>query len=102
MFMAGDIIGKAVMIGLVFASVLTWTIWLAKTLELFAARRRVARAHDVLETARSLGEAAQPASQASPQVARLISAVQGQVRPSPRPRDTPGNHARIAPRLERI
>ena len=38
MFMAADLIVKAVMIGLVFASVLTWTIWLAKTLELVGAR----------------------------------------------------------------
>ena len=30
MFMAADIVVKAVMIGLVFASVLTWTIWFAK------------------------------------------------------------------------
>jgi biopolymer transport protein ExbB len=102
MFMAADIIVKAVMIGLVFASVLTWTIWLAKTLELFAARRRLARAHDVLETARSLGEAAQPASQASPQVARLISAVEGELRRSPDRRDAAGIKERIAARFERI
>jgi biopolymer transport protein ExbB len=102
MFMAADIIVKAVMIGLVFASVLTWTIWLAKTLELFAARRRLARAHDVLETARSLGEVAQSASQASPQVARLISAVEGELRRSPDRRDTAGIKERIAARFERI
>jgi biopolymer transport protein ExbB len=102
MFMAADIIVKAVMIGLVFASVLTWTIWLAKTLELFAARRRLARAHDMLETARSLGEVAQPASQASPQVARLISAVEGELRRSPDRRDAEGVKERIAARFERI
>jgi biopolymer transport protein ExbB len=102
MFMAADIIVKAVMIGLVFASVLTWTIWLAKTLELFAARRRLARAHDVLETARSLGEVAQSASQASPQVARLISAVEGELRRSPERRDAGGIKERIAARFERI
>ena len=66
MFMSADIIVKAVMLGLVFASVLTWTIWLAKTAELIAARRRLARAHDVLETTHTLAEAARPASQASP------------------------------------
>ena len=65
MFMQADIVVKAVMIGLVFASVLTWTIWLAKTIELFGARRRLARAHEALEATRSLGEAAQSASQAS-------------------------------------
>ncbi len=40
MFMQADIIVKAVMIGLAFASLVTWTIWLAKGLELTAARRR--------------------------------------------------------------
>ena len=30
MFLAADIVVKAVMVGLVFASVLTWTIWFAK------------------------------------------------------------------------
>jgi biopolymer transport protein ExbB len=102
MFMAADIVVKAVMIGLVFASVLTWTIWLAKSLELFAARRRLARAHEVLERARSLSEAAQPASQASPQVARLISAVDSELRRSPDRRDIDGIKERIAARFERI
>ena len=90
MFMAADIVVKAVMIGLVFASVLTWTIWLGKSLELFAARRKLSRAHDVLEMARSLGEVAQPASEASPQVARLISAVESELRRSPDRRDGEG------------
>ncbi len=102
MFMSADIIVKAVMIGLVFASVLTWTIWLAKTLELVIARRRLARAHDVLETTRTLAEAAEPASQASPQVARLISAVESELRRSPDRRDVEGLKERIAARFERI
>jgi biopolymer transport protein ExbB len=37
MFMSADIVVKAVMFGLIFASWLTWTIWLGKTLELIAA-----------------------------------------------------------------
>ena len=41
MFMAADIIVKAVMVGLAFASVLTWTIWFAKALELMRARARL-------------------------------------------------------------
>jgi biopolymer transport protein ExbB len=102
MFVSADIIVKAVMIGLVFASVLTWTIWLAKTLELIAARRRLARAHDVLETTRTLAEAAQPASAASPQVARLISAVESELRRAPDRRDVEGLKERIAARFERI
>src|SRR5664279_75630 len=44
MFMAADIVVKAVMVGLVFASVLSWTIWFAKALELLGARRRLGAA----------------------------------------------------------
>jgi biopolymer transport protein ExbB len=102
MFMAADIVVKAVMIGLVFASVLTWTIWLAKTLELVGARRGLARAHEALEAARSLAEVAQPASQASPQVARLIAAVETELRRAPDRRDIDGIKERIAARFERI
>jgi biopolymer transport protein ExbB len=41
MFLNADIVVKAVMIGLAFASVVTWTVWLAKTIEL---RRETSRA----------------------------------------------------------
>jgi biopolymer transport protein ExbB len=41
MFVSADPLVKAVLIGLVFASVVTWTVWLAKTLELVVARRHV-------------------------------------------------------------
>ena len=40
MFMAADHVVKAVMIGLALASVLSWTVWLAKSLELLGAKRR--------------------------------------------------------------
>jgi biopolymer transport protein ExbB len=102
MFMAADIVVKAVMIGLIFASVLTWTIWLAKTLELIGARRSLARAQGVLAEARSLAEAARPASLACRQVARLITAVESELRRSPDRRDIDGIKERIAARFERI
>src|SRR6476660_8421301 len=38
MFIGADVVVKAVLIGLAFASVVTWTVWLAKTIELMAAR----------------------------------------------------------------
>jgi biopolymer transport protein ExbB len=102
MFRSADIVVKAVMIGLVLASVLTWTIWLAKTLELVGARRRLARAHEALESARTLAEAAQSASAASPQVARLIGAVETELHRAPDLRDIDGIKERIAARFERI
>jgi len=59
MFMSADIVVKTVMIGLAFASLVTWTVWLAKWIELRAARRSVRRGLQVLHRARMLGEADQ-------------------------------------------
>jgi biopolymer transport protein ExbB len=102
MFMSADIVVKAVMIGLLLASVLTWTIWLAKLMELAGARRRLARAHRILASARALVEGAGPASKASPQVALLIQAVESELRRAPDRRDIDGIKERIAARFERI
>ena len=52
MFLSADIVVKAVMIGLAFASVLTWTIWLAKSIELMQSRRALRGAIDALGRAR--------------------------------------------------
>ncbi|WP_414646223.1 tonB-system energizer ExbB [Bradyrhizobium sp. 2S1] len=58
MFMQADIVVKTVMIGLAFASLLTWTIWLAKGLELVAAKQQARSAALKLQRADSLDEAA--------------------------------------------
>ena len=102
MFMSADIVVKAVMLGLAVASVLTWTIWLAKTLELVAARRRLQRAQDMVARARSLGEVARLASAASAHLAALILAAESELRRSPDPRDLNGIKERIAARFGRI
>jgi biopolymer transport protein ExbB len=102
MFMSADIIVKAVMLGLIFASVLTWTVWLAKTIELVGVRRRLARAQRSLTAARSLAEAARAASASSPQVALLIRAVESELRRSPDLNDVDGIKERITARFERI
>ena len=41
MFMNADAVVKAVMIGLVIASIVTWTVWLAKSIEIMRAKRKV-------------------------------------------------------------
>jgi biopolymer transport protein ExbB len=41
MYQNADIIVKAVMIGLAIASIITWTIWIAKGFELLGAKRRL-------------------------------------------------------------
>ena len=43
MFLHADTIVKAVMIGLAVASLVTWTVWVAKSIELFGARAAVRR-----------------------------------------------------------
>ncbi len=57
MFMNADIVVKAVMVGLAFASLVTWTVWLVKALELVAAKRRARGATRKLARADSLAEA---------------------------------------------
>ena len=57
MFLAADIIVKAVMIGLAFASLVTWTIFIAKMLELSLVRRRLRAALAKIADSRSLAEA---------------------------------------------
>lgn len=57
MFMAADWVVKAVMIGLAFASVVTWTVGFAKIVELAGARVRVGAALRIVRRARSLEEA---------------------------------------------
>jgi biopolymer transport protein ExbB len=59
MFMAADIVVKIVMVGLAFASLVTWTIWLAKALELMSAKSRANKATRRLEKAESLEVAAE-------------------------------------------
>jgi biopolymer transport protein ExbB len=57
MFLSADVIVKAVMIGLAFASLVTWTIFIGKSIELSVARRKLRRALSQSGDARSLAEA---------------------------------------------
>jgi biopolymer transport protein ExbB len=57
MFMAADIVVKAVMVGLAFASLVTWTIWLAKSLEIFGGKLRERRAANAIGDAATLMQA---------------------------------------------
>ncbi|KQT27476.1 MULTISPECIES: tonB-system energizer ExbB [Bradyrhizobium] len=57
MFMSADIIVKAVMIGLAFASLMTWTVFIAKSIELSVASTKLRSALKKIGDARSLSEA---------------------------------------------
>jgi biopolymer transport protein ExbB len=58
MFLNADIVVKIVMIGLALASVVTWTVWLAKGLEFVWAKRRARAATHKLRHAKSLADGA--------------------------------------------
>jgi len=57
MFLNADILVKAVMIGLAFASLMTWTIFIAKMIELAVAQRKLKSALRRIADSRSLAEA---------------------------------------------
>jgi biopolymer transport protein ExbB len=57
MFMSADILVKAVMVGLAFASLVTWTIFIAKMIELSVVQRKLRSALGKIGDARSLAEA---------------------------------------------
>jgi biopolymer transport protein ExbB len=100
MFMSADIIVKTVMLGLAFASALTWTIWLSKTLELMALRRSLRCAQRALTAARSLAEAGHSAGVASVHVAGLLAAVENELHCSPDLRDVDGIKERITAQFD--
>ena len=56
MFVNADSVVKAVLIGLAFASLVTWTVWLAKTIEIVICKRRVRAALNILASVRSTSE----------------------------------------------
>jgi biopolymer transport protein ExbB len=100
MFLSADSIVKAVMIGLAIASVITWTVWLAKAVELFALKRRLRGSLEVLDVADTLAEAARRAGPGGPGTALIQAAVMETERDlaaSPE-----GIKERVASRLERI
>jgi biopolymer transport protein ExbB len=57
MFVSASPVVQAIMAGLVFASFVTWTIFIAKFIELFVAKRRLRAAVNAVARARTLGEA---------------------------------------------
>jgi biopolymer transport protein ExbB len=101
MFLNADILVKAVMVGLAFASLVTWTVWLAKTIELQSARRRAQRRIVMLEAGTGLGEALRTCGDARDAVAQLISSTAREAELSDGIIDD-GFKERVALRLERV
>ena len=82
MFLNAVLPVKLVMVGLAFASLATWTVWLAKTLELWNAKRLARRGLEVLVSATSLRaaekELAKQPQQARSPLARFVAAAVGE------------------------
>jgi biopolymer transport protein ExbB len=102
MFLNADPIVKGVLIGLVLASVVTWTVWLAKTIEIFLARRRVRSALNILPGAASLSKGDERLSRTKNEIGRFLAAAMIELRLSPNPLERDGIKERIASRLERL
>jgi len=101
MFEAADIIVKGVIIGLAFASLVTWTVWLAKILELRTARSEVRRDMRILNAAATLAQAHEQLRDGTSPVAQLMQAAGQEIRLSANLR-AEGLKERIAWQLERI
>ena len=101
MFLHADQIVKAVMIGLAVASLVTWTVWVAKSIELFGARAAVRRGLRVLTGSSTLAQAREKLSSGRGPVAQLMQAAANEIRLSANLR-ADGLKERIAWQSERI
>jgi biopolymer transport protein ExbB len=102
MFLGADPVVKAVLIGLAFASVVTWTVWLAKTIEIIIAKRRVRAALAVLGSVRTTAEGIERLSGASGEVRKFLDAAVIELKLSAGSFEKEGIKERVASRLERI
>lgn len=101
MFLAADPVVKGVMIALVFASVVTWTIFVAKSLELAGAWRHMHTGRVFLHASRSLEEAMLKFKSRHDPMAGLVVAAHEEVVLSA---EIPGEglKERVISRLERV
>jgi biopolymer transport protein ExbB len=102
MFLAADRIVKAVMIGLGFASVVTWSVWLAKALEMLGARRTLRRDIRALRETDSLHEASERFRGVKGDVAELAGAAVNEMRRSQNAMNPDGIKERVASLFSRI
>jgi biopolymer transport protein ExbB len=100
MFLGADIVVKAVMIGLAFASLVTWTVWLAKTIELGRQTGLAKRRLGLLESDTNLAEV-EHVSRGDDAVAQIIQSAARETSLSRGIVDD-GLKERIALRLERV
>jgi biopolymer transport protein ExbB len=101
MFFDADWVVKAVMVGLAFASLVTWTVFFAKTWELYMARMDVRRGLHILVDSLTLAQAHDQLRDGTTPVAQLMEAAAQEIRLSSGVRGD-GLKERIAWQLERL
>ena len=101
MFVNADIVVKAVMVGLALASLVTWTVWLSKTVELRRATASARRRLGVLASDTRLSDVAHDSREGSDAVAQIIQSAAREASLSGSLFDD-GLKERIVLRLERV
>ncbi|WP_321835292.1 tonB-system energizer ExbB [Pseudomonas kulmbachensis] len=102
MYKNADIIVKIVMIGLAIASIITWTIWIAKGFEVLGAKRRLRVEIANLKKARTLKEASESAAKEGTLAHLLVQDALEEMRLSANSREKEGIKERVSFRLERL
>ncbi len=102
MFQNADIIVKIVMIGLAIASIITWTIWIAKGFELLGAKRRLRGEIARLKKATTLAAASETASKQGTLAHLLVHDALEEMHLSSNAREKEGIKERVSFRLERL
>ncbi len=101
MFANADLVVKAVMLGLAVASLVTWTVWLAKTIELTRASKLAKQRMAALERDTTLAEVATASRSGRDAVAQLVQSAARETSLSHGINDD-GLKERVALRLERV
>jgi biopolymer transport protein ExbB len=101
MFLNADAVVKAVIVALAFASLVTWTVYIAKVLELRSARRDMRNGLRVLGNAATFAQAHAELRNVTTPVARLMQAAAEEIRLSSKA-DGDGLKERTAWILERL
>jgi biopolymer transport protein ExbB len=102
MFLSADILVKAVMISLTFASLVTWTIFLAKTIQLAHAGQRLKKALGRIAETRTLSEAQLALGSKNNLLSSLLVAAMHEVRISADSASDGGIKERAASRFTEI
>ena len=102
MYQNADVVVKAVMIGLAIASIITWTIWIAKGFELLGAKRRLRREIAILKKATTLKDASDNTNTPGTLSHILVHDALEEMHLSANAREKEGIKERVSFRLERL